>query len=100
MDRSFEVFNVDGTKNREVIQYTLLEVKINRHKEQINIVVTDLNDTDMFLEYNWLVKYNPEVNWNTETIQFTRCPRNCRTQHQDILFRNRRIQPTDNQDKG
>jgi len=68
MDRSFEVFNVDGTKNREVIQYTLLEVKINRHKEQINIVVTDLNDTDMFLEYNWLVKYNPEVNWNTETI--------------------------------
>ena len=30
-----------------------------------------------------------------------RCPKNCRTQHQDILFmlRNRRIQPINNQDK-
>jgi len=68
MDRSFEVFNTDGTKNRKVTQYTLLEVKISRHKEQINAVVTDLNDMDMFLEYNWLVQYNPEVNWNTENI--------------------------------
>jgi len=42
MNRSFEVFNVDGTKNGKVT-YTLLEVKINRHKEQINAVVTDLN---------------------------------------------------------
>ena len=91
MNRSFEVFNADGTKNREVTQYALLEV--NRHKEQINVVVTDLNDTDMFLEYNWLVKYNLEVNWNTETIQFTRCPRNYR-------ICSGTIQPTDNQDKG
>jgi len=38
-----------------------LEMKINRYKENINIVVMDLNSTDMFLEYDWLVKYNPEV---------------------------------------
>ena len=30
---SFEVFNVDRTKNGEVIRVVLLEVKINRHKE-------------------------------------------------------------------
>ena len=35
----------------------------------------DLNDTDIFLKYNWLVKYNPEVNWNIRTIQFARYPR-------------------------
>ena len=29
---------------------------------------------NIFLGYDWLVKYNPEVNWNKEIIQFTRCP--------------------------
>jgi len=45
-----------------------LEVEINEHKEKINTAVTDLNGMDMFLGYNWLVKHNPEVNWDTETI--------------------------------
>jgi len=78
--------DIDGTKNGEVIRFVSLELEINRHTEQINIAVTDLNSTDMFLGYNWLVKHNPEVNWNTGTIQFTRCLREYRTQHQDISF--------------
>ena len=64
MDRLFEIFNADRTKNREVTQYALLEVEINRHKKNIDAAVTDLNGIDMFLGYNWLVKHNPEVNWN------------------------------------
>jgi len=56
------LFNTYGTKNREVTQYTLLEVKINRHKKNINIAVMDLNSIDIFLGYNWLVKHSPEVN--------------------------------------
>jgi len=36
--------------------------------EKIDIVITDLNNIDIFLGYNWLVKYNPEVNWNKEII--------------------------------
>ena len=62
IERSFEVFNTDGTKNGEVTQFTPLEVEINEHKEQINTAITDLNGMDMFLEYNWLVKHNAEVN--------------------------------------
>ena len=61
MDRSFEVFNIDGTKNGEVTQFALLEVEINEHKEQINAVVMNLNSTNMFLGYDWLMKHNPEV---------------------------------------
>jgi len=38
------------------------KLKINKHKEQINIAVMDLNGIDMFLGYDWLVKHNPEVN--------------------------------------
>ena len=33
MDRSFKVFNTDGTKNGEVTRFTPLEVEIDGHKE-------------------------------------------------------------------
>jgi len=68
MDRLFEVFNADRTKNGEVTQFAPLEVEINRHKEQINVAVMDLNGIDIFLGYDWLVKHNLEVNWNTGTV--------------------------------
>ena len=78
MDRSFEVFNADGTKNGEVTRFALLEVEIDRHKEQMDAAVMDLNGTDMFLGYDWLVKHNSEVDWNKGTMKFTRCPRMCK----------------------
>ena len=53
----------------------------------------------MFLEYDQLVKHNSEVNWNIKTIWFIKCPKNCRIIHQDISFRNRRIQLIDNQNQ-
>ena len=59
---SFEVFNVDRTKNREVTRVVPLEIEINSHKEQLEVAITDLNEMDMFLGYDWLVKYNLEVN--------------------------------------
>jgi len=79
MDRSFDVFNADRTKNRGVIRFVLLELEINRHTEKIDIAVIDLNGIDMFLEYNWLVKNNSEVNWDKGTIQFTKYLREYRT---------------------
>jgi len=61
----------------------------------------NLNRIDIFLGYNWLVKHNPEINWKTGIIWFTRCSRTCRTYYQDILLtsKTRRIQLIDNQDK-
>ena len=95
MDRSFEVFNINGTKNREITRFAPLELKINNHTERINVKVTDLNGIDIFLGYNWLVKYNPEVNQEKETIQFIRYPRKCKMQYQNILFisRTQRLKP-------
>ena len=71
---SFEVFNADRTKNGEVTRMVPLEIKINGHKEQLEVAVIDLDGTDMFLGYDWLIKHNPEVNWKNGTIKFTRCP--------------------------
>ena len=101
MNISFEVFNADEIKNREVTRFVLLEVEVIRHKERIDAAVMDLNRINMFLGYDWLVKHNPEVSQKIGTIQFTRCPRTCRTQYQNISFisRTRRIQLIDNQDQ-
>ena len=64
-------------------------------------MVTDLNGTDIFLGYDWLVKHNLEADWNKGMMQFMRYPRTCRTNHQDISFtpRNWRTQITDDNDK-
>ena len=91
---SFEVFNADRTKNREVTRVAPLEVEINGHKETLEVAVTDLDGTDMFLGYNWLVKHNPEVNWKNGTIKFTRCPDNCTMTHKDIWFNSRQTKET------
>jgi len=87
---SFEVFNTDRIRNREVTKVAPLKIKINRHKKQLEATVTDLNKTDMFLGYNWLVKHNTEVNWKNGMIKFTRCPEICTMKHQDIGFKTRR----------
>ena len=91
----FEVFNADGMKNREVTRVVPLEIKINSHKEQLEVAVTDLDGMDMFLGHDWLVKHNPEVNWKNSTIRFTRCPEQCTMKHEDIRFKTRRTKATD-----
>ena len=92
---SFEVFNADSTKNREVTKVVPLEIEINGHIEQLEAAVTDLDGMDMFLGHDWLVKHNPEVNWKNGTIWFTRCPEHCTMKHEDIWFNTRRQMATD-----
>jgi len=67
-----------------------LEIEINGHKKQLETAVMDLNGTDMFLGYDWLVKHNPEVNWKNGIIKFTRCPGSCTMKYEDIRFKTRR----------
>jgi len=84
IDFAFEVFNTDRMRNGEVPKIAPLEIEINRHKKTLEAAVTDLNRIEMFLDHDWLVKYNPEVNWRNGTIRFTRCPGSCTMKHKDI----------------
>ena len=59
IDRSFEVFNIDGIKNREVTQFAPLEVEINRYKKKIDTIVTDLNVMDIKIVDGGLCFYFP-----------------------------------------
>ena len=56
----------------------------------------------MFLEHDWLVKHNPEVNWKNGTIKFMRCLGSCKMKHQDIEFKTKKTQVTETmeQDNG
>ena len=91
---SFKVFNTDRTKNGEVTRVAPLEIEINGHKEQLEGAVTDLNRTDMFLDHDWLVKHNSEVNWKNSTIRFTKYLGSCTMKHKDIIFKTRRTKDT------
>ena len=91
---SFIVFNTDRTKNGEVTRVAPLEIEINGHKEQLEVAVTDLNRTDMFLDHDWLVKHNSEVNWKNSTIRFTKYLGSCTMKHKDIIFKTRRTKDT------
>ena len=91
---SFKVFNTDRTKNGEVTRVAPLEIEINGHKEQLEVAVTDLNRTDMFLDHDWLVKHNSEVNWKNSTIRFTKYLGSCTMKHKDIIFKTRRTKDT------
>jgi len=66
-------------------------MKINGHIKNISIVVTDLNNMDIFLGHDWLVKHNPQVNYNKGTIQFTRCLKEYKTSYEDISFKPRNL---------
>ena len=48
----FEVFNTNRMKNGEVTKVASLEIKINRYKKTLEVVATDLDGTDMFLEHD------------------------------------------------
>ena len=90
IDFSFEVFNANRTKNGDVTKVVSLEIEINRHKKTLEVAVTDLDGTNMFLGHDWLVKHNLEVNWKNRTIKFMRCPGNCMIKHKDIWFKTKR----------
>ena len=92
---SFEVFNADRTKNGEVTRVVPLEIEINGHKKQLEAAVMDLNGTDIFLGYDWLVKHNPEVNWKNSTIRFIKCSGSYTMKHKDIRFKTRRTKATE-----
>ena len=95
---SFEVFNTDRMKNGEVTKVAPLELEINRHKETIEVAVTNLDGTDIFLGHDWLVKHNLEVNWKNGTIKFMRCPGNYIMKHEDIQFKTRKTKETETRD--
>ena len=73
------VYNVDGTPNQSgsITEQIVLNMKVDHHTEKATFYVSDLGDKDLILGHTWLYHHNPEINWQTGDISFTRCPKNC-----------------------
>ena len=45
-------------------------MRIGDHSEQIATAMSNLSTHPIFLEYDWLKKHNPQINWKAKTLQF------------------------------
>ena len=77
--RPMPVLNVDGTSNEagQITEVVDLIVKYDRHAERMLLAVTGLGRKTLILGYTWLRQHNPEVNWQTQEVKLSRCPREC-----------------------
>ena len=71
-------YNADDTINSTAIthraKFTCL---IRGHISTEWFFVTDIGNKDMIIGMTWLRSHNPEINWRTGEIEFTRCPSTC-----------------------
>ena len=73
------VYNADGTLNEggSVEGYAEVRMMIGEHAERIELAVTNLGKTDIFLGLDWLRYHNPTIDWNESLLVFDRCPDRC-----------------------
>jgi Retroviral aspartyl protease len=72
-------YNADLSKNRagHVTEYTTLRLDIQGHPDMRHFVILDLGKTDVFIGLDWISHHNPEIDWVSQTINFSRCPPLC-----------------------
>ena len=74
------VYNVNSTlnKNGPIKEFATLQLVINDYYKYIDLVVTELEDIDLFLRYNWLKIHNPLIDWVNTILSFDHCSKTCR----------------------
>jgi len=73
-------YNADGTtnKNGSVTEVIKMNMTIGDHQELIQLSVTNFNNHDLFLGYDWLQKHNPPIDWRDSSISLKNCRQWCR----------------------
>ena len=79
LPRAITVVNADGTTNAggKITEMVKIKMKINDHEEIFELAVTDIGRRDIFIGHDWLIYHNPEMEWQDNTIKFSRCPGEC-----------------------
>jgi hypothetical protein len=79
LSHSILVYNANNTLNDGgPIPYTVtLRMKIHDHEETITFAITNTGRSNIILGHAWLRRHNPLVDWKTNSVIFTRCPREC-----------------------
>ena len=79
LERPMQVRNMDGSFNKEgPIEY-MVEVNIyfRGHWERTEIDVIGGWKWTVILGMPWLAHHNPEIDWRTDEVKMTRCPKEC-----------------------
>lgn len=79
LPRPIPVYNTDGSLNSggPISEVVELQIKIQDHIERLPFAVTNLGKSNLFLGYEWLRYHNPVIDWQSQTISFSRCPEEC-----------------------
>jgi hypothetical protein len=82
LPRAIPVYNVDGTLNQggSIQEEVELVMQFNGHTEKAVFSVCDLGDKAAIIGHTWLYQHNPEIDWKTGEVSFTRCPSQCQVQ--------------------
>ena len=88
------VKNVDGSLNKKgpinstTIQTIRIPAENNAyHQERSEFYITYIGTHDIILGTDWLKAHNPEVNWTSHHLAFTRCPSSCILSAPSVLVR-------------
>jgi hypothetical protein len=75
LKRPIGLGNIDGLPNRSgsITHYTVLGVIIDGHLTKVFFHIADIGREDAILGIDWLRRYNPQVNWKSDSISFLRC---------------------------
>ena len=73
------VYNADGSLNEggPITEFVEVRMVIQDHTERIQLAVTNLGKTKLFIRHEWLQKHNPNIDWRTSTLMFNRFPMDC-----------------------
>jgi hypothetical protein len=82
LPRAIPVYNVDGTLNQggSIQEEVDMIIQFNNHTEKATFAVCDLGDKAAIIGHTWLFQHNPEINWQTGEVKFSRCPSHCHMQ--------------------
>lgn len=92
--RPVPVYNVDGTLNqggsiKEELDITL---KFQDHTERATFAVCDLGHKAAIIGHSWLFWHNPEINWQTGEVVFSRCPQHCHLEKKKLKAKKKKQQ--------
>ena len=73
------VYNADGTHNEagSITECVKVRMTVRDHEEAIELAVTKLGGSDVFIGHDWLKLHNPHIDWQEGTVVFDRCPDIC-----------------------
>jgi hypothetical protein len=72
---SIQARTVNGLPLPRIDTVVAANLTFHEHTEDINLDVTDIGNFDAILGLPWLQQHNPEIDWKSQVLRFSRC--NC-----------------------